>query len=66
MNIKITSDRSAAVDQNYFWKRIDKDTPKGVKLQLINRALGVASYGMYTGGVYWTHWAPLPRFEEHS
>ena len=62
MTIKITE--SAAVDQAYHWRQIDKDTPRGVKLQLINRRYGVAVYGTYQPGAPFTHWAPLPKFKE--
>lgn len=51
------------VDQDYFWRPIDKDTPRGVKLQLISRRYGVAIYGKITGKEsFYTHWAPLPKF----
>lgn len=61
---KYTADRAAVVDPNYFWRPIDANTPRGAKLQLINKRLGVAVYGTYHGGSEWTHWAPLPKFAE--
>lgn len=66
MTVKISSDGSAVVDTEYFWIAIDKDTPRGVKLQLLSIS-GVATYGNYSGDSFWTHWAPLPkRKKEHE
>ncbi len=58
--------RSAAVDRDYHWLPITEVTLRGVKLQLIDKRSGVASYGMLQAGnsVHWTHWAPLPTFEK--
>lgn len=64
-DIRINDDRSAAVDHGYHWRLIDKDTPRGVKLQLINRAAGVAIYGrLTTDDDFFTHWAPMPKFKD--
>jgi hypothetical protein len=60
----IDSTKSAAVDHTYHWIPVGPDTPRGVKLQLINQAAGVATYGNYTGKEHWTHWAPLPTFKK--
>lgn len=55
----------AAVDRRYPWLPIDAQTPRGVKLQLICRASGVAHYGrLGTAETFFTHWAPLPTFED--
>lgn len=63
--IKTTSDGAATVDMTYFWRPIDNNTPRGTKLQLINRRDGVAHYGQFFGkDPHWTHWAPLPTFEK--
>jgi hypothetical protein len=61
---KLTHDKAAAVDPGYHWIPVGPDTPRGTKLQLINRTLGVAVYGQYTPGMNWTHWAPLPTFKD--
>lgn len=54
-------DNSVAVDHDYYWLPIDKDTPRGVKLQLLNTG-GVAVYGHYDGkDTFWQAWAPLPK-----
>jgi hypothetical protein len=64
-SIRINSDRSAAVDHSYNWRPIDKHTPRGVKLQLINRTAGVAIYGqIQTTETFFTHWAPMPKFKD--
>lgn len=63
MTIKLTNDRSAAVNTELPWLDIKTNPPPlGTKLQLINRKLGVAVYGNYTRGVGWTHWQALPKF----
>jgi hypothetical protein len=64
MTVKLTADRSAAVDQAYFWLPVGDGTPRGCKVQLINQRLGVAVYGSYQPGSPWTHWAPLPKFKK--
>lgn len=59
------SSGSTMVDGSYHWREITKDTPRGVKLQLINRYAGVAVYGTLNHkDTYWTHYAPLPTFKE--
>ena len=61
----LDSSKTVAVDRAYHWRPIDKDTPRGVKLQLIHQAAGVATYGTVTGSrTFWTHWAPLPTFQK--
>lgn len=58
---------TVAIDRKYHWIPIDANTPRGVKLQLINRRDNVATYGVvYTNNVHWTHWAPLPTFADDS
>lgn len=64
--VRVNADRTAVVDQGYFWRPIDNNTPRGAKLQLIDRRLGVAVYGVYTGTGSWTHWAPLPKFGDSA
>lgn len=57
------SDQTVAVDREYHWRPIDADTPRGVKLQLICKADGVATYShLPSVPQRWTHWAPLPTF----
>ena len=60
--IIISSDGAAAVDKSFFWLPVGPSTPRGVKLQLINKSAGVAVYGHYSDKGVWTHWAPLPKF----
>lgn len=64
MTTKLTHDRAAAVDTRYAWRPVGPDTPRGVKLLIINRAAGVATFGQYSPGSWWTHWAPLPSFQD--
>lgn len=59
------STKSALVDHGYHWRPITAATPRGVKLQLINRQAGVAIYGkLGKANDFWTHYAPLPTFED--
>lgn len=62
MTYKLNRDKTVAVATDYFWQRIDNDTPTGVKLQLLT-VHGVAVYGSYTPrqADAFTHWAPLPK-----
>lgn len=48
-----------AVDQGYYWNDDMTTCPRGAKVQLLGD--GVASYGIYKGEPFWTHWAPLPK-----
>lgn len=60
-----TSTGAAIVAPGFRWLPIDDRTPRGCKLQLINRPAGVACYGnLGTREDFFTHWAPLPVFED--
>lgn len=51
-----------AVDDNYVWRPINKDTPMHIKLQVLT-IHGIAQHDTLTAinkGFY-THWTPLPR-----
>lgn len=61
----VDSSRAAVVDKRYHWRPITRETPRGVKLQLIRASAGVAVYGNLTERDDWyTHWAPLPTFSD--
>lgn len=62
MNHKVNTQEATAVATDYYWLPLDQNTPRGVKLQLLNIG-GVAVYGNYNGVTTtgFTHWAPLPR-----
>ena len=62
----LNGEKTVAIDREYHWREIDKDTPRGVKLQLINKKYGVALYSHYMGDDYFTHWAPLPTFRKQN
>lgn len=56
--------RVALIDRRYHWREIDSLTPRGSKVQLINRWSGVAIYGTIgSHEKFFTHWAPLPTFK---
>ena len=57
--------KTVAIDKTYYWRPIDSNTPKGVKMQLINQSYGVAVYStLGNNNAFFTHWAPLPTFEK--
>lgn len=61
----LNADQTVAVDRNNNWRPIDADTPRGVKVQVINRKDNVAQYSIVlTNNVHWTHWAPVPTFAD--
>lgn len=64
--IKVSQNKRAAVNTELFWIPIaEVAPPMGVKLQLINRHCGVATYGSWSGkDKFWTHWQGLPKFQE--
>lgn len=60
-------DRTTVIDPSYHWQPIST-APLGKKVQLINEAAGVATYGQVNGTKeqFFTHWAPLPTFAKHG
>lgn len=63
-DIKLTHDQFAVVDTNNKWIDAKKNhPPRGAKMLLIDRKLGVAVLGSWRDGDGWTHWCPLPTFE---
>lgn len=57
--------RVALTDPGYHWQPINAATPRGVKMQVINRYAGVAVQGSVgSKESYFTHWAPLPTFRD--
>lgn len=63
MTHKLTSCGAAAVAPNVKWLKIDKDTPVGVRMQLIEKEQGVAYTRVHHHGDGFDHWFPLPTFE---
>jgi hypothetical protein len=57
---------TVAIDLLYHWQPIGPNTPRGVKLQLINVKDNVAYYGLYNGGKMATHYCPLPTFAKET
>ena len=61
--VKLTGDRAAAVDQDYFWQPLET-CPAGAKVQLLTDG-GIAVYGQYSRGQRgFKGWAPLPKKPE--
>lgn len=63
-DIKPNTNRTAAVNRRLPWIPVGPDTPRGVRLLVINRAAGVATFAQYEPGSEWTHWQGLPYFED--
>lgn len=64
MNHKVTYDGAALVAPANKWIRIDKDTPRGVKLLLISETYRSAALGMHLpNDKFYTHYYPLPTFD---
>ena len=63
MTHKIDSTGAAAVATDYYWIPIDKDTPSGATMWLINKASGVGQKGRHNpADKFFDHWFPLPIF----
>jgi hypothetical protein len=63
MTHKIDSTGTAAVATDYYWIPIDKDTPSGATMWLINKASGVGQKGRHNpADKFFDHWFPLPIF----
>lgn len=60
MTHTINTDKTVAVATDVYWIPVDHNTPRGVKLQLLG-AGGVATYGIYHGDSFFTHWQALPK-----
>ena len=63
---KLTNDGAVAVAPGTKWRKIDADTPVGVKMLLINHANGIATVSIRRSQDTWTHWAALPTFNSEN
>lgn len=64
MTHKFTYDKAAIVNTKTKWLPINEHTPIGVRMQLIEKAQGVAYTRTHHKGDGFTHWQSLPTFEE--
>lgn len=65
MTIQKTRDGQAVVDTTHRWIPIAEQAPPlGTKVLLIDRWYGVAVLSSYSKGGTWTHWSPLPKFQD--
>lgn len=65
MSVTLNTEKTVAVDRDYFMRPIDSETPLGVSLLLGNKAAGVTRHGVLKDGdTFWTHWSPFPKFPE--
>ena len=66
MTHKLTHDKAAVVAPNVKWLKIDEHTPVGARMQLIEKAQGVAYTRIRHKGDGFTHWFPIPTFDEEE
>lgn len=67
MTYNKTNDRAAVVSPGLKYMPIDANTPRGSKVLLINKSARVATIGSVgTHETFFTHWHPLPTFEDKS
>ena len=67
MTIEPTASRAAMVDKDYHWIDIKvTQPPRGPKMLLIHKHLGVAVLGAWRESDSWTHWCPLPTFKRQE
>jgi hypothetical protein len=64
MTHTLNKDSTVAVATDTYWQHINS-APRGVKCQLLG-AGGVATYGVYHGDKFWTHWCPLPKKQKET
>lgn len=64
MTHKFTYDKAAVVTTKTKWLPIDSNTPLGSKMILIDRSQGIAHLRIHLKDDGFTHWHPLPTFEE--
>lgn len=64
MKEKLTSDGKALVAPSVKYKPIDPANPPRGKCLFISRLQGVAVIGEYRSDFGWTHYFPLPTFED--
>jgi hypothetical protein len=63
----LSSDGAALIDPTSVWIKISDENlpPAGVKMQLINKRLGIATTGTYDKNKKeFTHYAGLPVFKD--
>ena len=66
MTHKLTTDGAAVVAPSVKWLKIDEHTPIGARMQLIEKAQGVAYTRIHHKGDGFCHWFPLPTFEKED
>jgi hypothetical protein len=61
---KLNRDQSAVVTPKFKWLPIDDATPIGARMLLIERRQNICYVRTHQRGDGFTHWAPLPTFED--
>ena len=67
MTHKLNHTGNVAIDQSRYYRKINKDTPRGVKLILVTTER-VAVFGVLTEAnrQHFTHWEPLARIPDED
>ena len=65
MTHTINTAGTVAVATDTYWEPITKETPRGVKMQCIDKRSGVANITVLRSDEnFFTHWAPLPKWKD--
>ena len=64
MTHKLSSDGAAVVAPNVKWIRIDERTPIGCRMQLVDKAQNIAFTRVHHKSDGFTHWFPVPTYDE--
>jgi hypothetical protein len=65
--IKLTTDKAAAVDTEYFWLDAKKfPPPRSARVLCISDKLRVAHISQWGEQYGFTHWCPLPTFAKEN
>jgi hypothetical protein len=61
----VTIDFETYYDKDYHWTDIKvTPPPRGPKMLLIHKGMGVAVLRSWRESDTWTHWCPLPTFKK--
>lgn len=63
-SLKISADGACLVNHDTHWIPVCENTPRNVKMLLINKNHGVTVIGNYTENSHFTHYAGLPKFRK--
>ena len=59
---RVNSSRTAAVSTDVYWRPIDANTPRNVRMMVINKADGISHIMEIGNQTHFDHWSPLPTW----